>query len=66
MRSNDIWYGMRNDLAWHQWVYDKMYNQLKAQKYSNLQVGSIFWIADSLHLYRDRVDEVSKWLESVM
>lgn len=65
MRSNDIWYGMRNDLAWHQWVYDKMYNQLRSQKYSNLQVGPIFWLADSLHLYKRNVDEVSEWLKSV-
>lgn len=65
MRSNDIWYGLRYDLAWQQFVYRHMYESLKHERYDNLKLGKIFWICDSLHIYKRDLDKVSKYLEDL-
>lgn len=61
MRSNDVWYGLRYDLAWQQYVYNEMYNLLKT-KYADLKKGKIIWIADSLHLYERNVEGVKQYI----
>lgn len=61
MRSNDVWYGLRYDLAWQQYVYSKMFSLLKSD-YKDLEKGMITWIADSLHLYESSVDKVKEFL----
>ena len=61
MRSNDVWYGMRNDLAWHLHVYDNLYNDL-IKHYPDLIKGQIIWNADSLHLYARNLEDVEKYL----
>lgn len=61
MRSNDVWYGLRYDLAWQQYVYHKMYGLLKT-KYADLKEGKIIWIADSLHLYERNLEEVNQYV----
>lgn len=62
MRSNDVWYGLRNDLAWQQWVQKKLHGDLLAC-YPDLELGAINWHADSLHLYKNTVDKVKEYLE---
>lgn len=62
MRSNDIWYGLRNDLAWQQEVQKRMHAELKGQ-YHNLTLGPIVWFADSMHLYKRNVDNAKDMLK---
>lgn len=50
MRSNDIWFGLRNDLAWQQHVQQQMVRYLR-DKNIQCEAGDIIWFADSLHLY---------------
>lgn len=50
MRSNDIWFGLRNDLAWQQWVQELFVEKLNAMSIE-CECGNILWFADSLHLY---------------
>lgn len=61
MRSNDVEFGLPYDLAWHQYVYKNMYNDLviagelsETPTYKYLDVGSIHWHASSLHKYENR------------
>ena len=56
MRSNDIWYGLRNDLAWQQHVQELLAKEL------NTPCGLIRWFVDSLHLYKRNVKQVKEWL----
>ena len=62
MRSNDIWYGLRNDLAWQQWVQEQF-----VQKLNDLGVccecGDIIWFSDSLHLYNRNYNSATKFIE---
>jgi thymidylate synthase len=58
MRSNDIEFGTPYDLAWHQYVYKNMFNDLiAAGQYAEvpelkyLSIGKIHWHASSLHKY---------------
>ena len=51
MRSNDIRYGfICSDLAWNCFVYQNMLADLK-EVYGDLEVGSIIWTSDSMHVY---------------
>jgi len=63
MRSNDIIYGTFNDLAWHCFVYLKMYNKLK-EKYNTLEIGEIIWEANSLHCYEKDFNMITQIVES--
>lgn len=60
MRSNDVWYGLRNDLAWQQWVLKLVVEELN-YKGVKCTAGKIIWNADSLHLYSRNVDEAKEW-----
>lgn len=62
MRSNDIWTGLRNDLAWQQHVYNEVRSQLASRGYM-VEKGLIYWIADSLHCYDWEVAKLRKWLK---
>lgn len=62
MRSNDIWYGLRNDLAWQQQVQVRLVHAL-IKNGVNCSAGDIVWFADSLHLYERNYDDVIKFLE---
>lgn len=62
MRSNDVWYGLRNDLAWQQHVAEKMVDRLRSEGlliYNTI----IHWFADSLHLYERNVMDARKMIE---
>ena len=63
MRSNDIWYGLRNDLAWHQYVFKRAVKWLNGHNIK-CEPSKIIWNADSMHLYERNVLDVKKWLEA--
>jgi len=61
MRSNDIEFGTPYDLAWHQYVFKNMWNDLvvAGERIDNpifkfLSPGKIHWYASSLHKYEKR------------
>ena len=62
MRSNDIWYGLRNDLAWQQYVQEQFVEKLNAAGIK-CECGPIIWNADSLHLYDRNYGEARTLLQ---
>lgn len=58
MRSSDIYNGIRNDLPWHQFVFEKFRNELQQKMNNNLAKGRIVFFIDSLHLYARDVDKL--------
>lgn len=64
MRSNDIRYGfICSDLAWNCFVYQNMYEDLKST-YPDLEVGTIIWTSDSMHLYSRHFEDLKSYVES--
>lgn len=64
MRSNDIRYGfICSDLAWNCFVYQNMYEDLKST-YTDLEVGTIIWTSDSMHLYSRHFEDLKNFVES--
>lgn len=64
MRSNDIRYGfICSDLAWNCFVYQNMYEDLKST-YPDLEVGTIIWTSDSMHLYSRHFEDLKNFFES--
>lgn len=64
MRSNDVRYGfICSDLAWNCFVYQNMYEDLKST-YPDLEVGTIIWTSDSMHLYSRHFDDLKNFVES--
>lgn len=57
MRSNDFIYGFFNDWYWQAHVYELVYNRLHAF-YDDLEYGSIFWNANSMHIYERHFDMI--------
>jgi thymidylate synthase len=49
MRSNDVWAGYRNDVAWQQFVLNNLVNDLSIH-YGHLD-KQLIWTASSLHVY---------------
>lgn len=65
MRSNDIYYGLRNDLAWQQEVQKRLLARLKElspDKFENVVLGNIIWNADSLHIYKDVLPKIKEYI----
>lgn len=55
MRSNDAWAGYRNDKYWHDYVHNEVLNELKKHpKFENLELGTMYWNAASLHVYENQ------------
>jgi thymidylate synthase len=50
MRSNDVYFGYRNDRFWHNYVHDQMLHDLQAT-YPGLEKGDLYWNASSFHIY---------------
>lgn len=50
MRSNDAFFGFRNDYAWQKYVLDKLANDIK------IPAGNIYWNVASLHVYERHFD----------
>lgn len=64
MRSNDIRYGfICSDLAWNCFVYQNMLADLKANGYPGLEVGTIIWTSDSMHLYSRHFEDLKGYFE---
>lgn len=64
MRSNDVRYGfICSDLAWNCFVYQNMYEDLKPT-YPDLEVGTIIWTSDSMHLYSRHFEDLKNFVES--
>ena len=64
MRSNDVRYGfICSDLAWNCFVYQNMYEDLKST-YPDLEVGTIIWTSDSMHLYSRHFEDLKNYVES--
>lgn len=64
MRSNDVRYGfICSDLAWNCFVYQNMYEDLK-EAYPDLEVGTIIWTSDSMHIYDRHYDDLKKLFEA--
>lgn len=61
MRSNDAWHGLRNDLAWHQYVQEQAVKELKAAGIE-CACGQIRWFADSLHIYKNKLRIIKEYL----
>lgn len=60
MRSNDVRFGfICSDLAWNCFVYQNMYADLKVA-YPTLEVGTIIWTSDSMHLYNRHYSDLLK------
>lgn len=55
MRSNDVYFGYRNDFAWQKYVLNKLVNQYNEQNLPHdefyIRPGDIYWQVGSLHLY---------------
>lgn len=49
-RSCDAVFGYPNDLAWHKFVYNKLYNEL-LEHYKDLETTDIIYNCGSLHVY---------------
>ena len=50
MRSNDVVYGYKNDYAWQQYVLHELANDL------NIEVGTMIWQVQNLHVYEKHFD----------
>lgn len=61
MRSNDIWYGLRNDLAWQQEVLRRLVKALNDNGVT-CKAGNIKWFTDSLHLYERNIELAKSYL----
>lgn len=57
MRSNDIKFGLPNDLAWNCFVYQNMYADLK-EYYPSLEKGHILWTSNSMHVYARHYSDI--------
>ena len=60
MRSNDAVYGFKNDKYWHDHVHKILLNDLK-DAYPNLELGTMYWNAGSLHVYERHFDIVKAY-----
>jgi thymidylate synthase len=56
MRSNDCVFGMMNDFAWFATVQERLLKNLQEQKYPELEMGELIYIANSWHLYERHFD----------
>jgi len=65
MRSNDVVWGLANDIAFFVVLQCQMLNHLKA-KYPELELGTYTHVADSYHLYSHHYDIIERLIESEM
>ena len=65
MRSNDVMYGFRNDLAWAKYAQDRVLGGLKVNpKFKDVVYGNIYWQVGSLHIYERDFYLVHHYLNS--
>jgi thymidylate synthase len=70
MRSNDIIFGFFNDIAFFSVLHEMMYVYLRDFKYPNLQYGTYYHMANSMHCYERHyemldniIDFDTEWVE---
>lgn len=63
MRSNDVVWGLANDIVFFVVLQCQMLNHLKV-KYPELELGSYTHVADSFHLYERHYELVEKFIQS--
>lgn len=51
MRSNDAVFGFNNDALWHQYVQNKLAQDLKEKLNKDIVLENIIWHTSSLHIY---------------
>jgi thymidylate synthase len=61
MRSNDIVFGYRNDYAWQKYMQDQLVFALQ-DVYHDLEAGTIYWNAASLHVYERHYPLIEKYI----
>ncbi len=59
-RSNDVIFGLMNDIAWFSLLHQNMFNIIK--KYYNIKLGTYTHSMDSLHLYEKHFNKVEEML----
>ncbi len=60
MRSNDVYFGYRNDKAWQDYVLKELAKDL------NLSVGNMFWQVQNLHVYERHFYIVDHFIKTGM
>lgn len=61
MRSNDAIFGYSNDLAWHEYVFEILYNDLRLEYHNLEKDDNIIWNATSLQVYQRHFNLISEW-----
>lgn len=63
MRSQDAIFGMFSDIKWCEFVYKKLYNDLK-ETYPELEMGYVNWNCGSFHLYERHFQMLTDIIEA--
>ncbi len=62
MKSNDIKFGIPQNLAWAIYVYNHMLHTLQ-KTYPSLNYGTIHWFVGSIHIYERHFKKLKKFFE---
>ena len=62
-RSCDLIFGLFNDLAWHQWVYNEMTKDLRSRGVHLVGEGMIMYFPFNLHVYEKHFERLTKMVE---
>ncbi len=62
MRSADLYTGPVYDIPWFCYLQEKMLNCLK-MKYTGLEMGSLVFSADSLHIYERNFEKIERMIK---
>lgn len=64
-RSCDVWFGLRNDFAWHCYVYQRLYNLLIANAIKlEKSYDGIIYNCDSIHAYERHFNIITDIVDS--
>lgn len=62
-RSSDAWNGLRNDLAWHQFMFNKILDDLNKTHGNSILPGMIYFNIDSCHIYKCNEQQIINYLK---
>lgn len=63
MRSNDVIFGLINDVVFFTLLHQQMYKHLKENIYMDLELGSYTHVANSMHIYDRHYEKAEKMLD---